>query len=208
MALILSPFFIKVRLECKSQWGECPPEISSRLESLKSKNLFVSKRNASKILKNSFLVSDFSMQFKLPNILLINTIIKKPQLAIFSKATGKYFLLDEKGTILSVSDNSDLPTLLKDGGEAKAGDVVSNDDLFALKLIQGVYLMYQIRTGAIQNDTLVVDLPGSIRVIFPLRDIDTDVLLGSLRLIYTKVTADYPGKFSQIDMRYRNPVLR
>ena len=67
--------------------------------------------------------------------------------------------------------------------------------------------MYQVNVGNIENDSLLVDITPKVRVIFPLEG-DYKVLLGGLRLIYTKITTDYSGIYSQIDMRYKNPVLR
>jgi hypothetical protein len=208
LGLFFSPLFIKVHAECRSQTGECPAEITAKLEQLKGKNLFQVRSLAAKVLKSNYLVSDFSMQFKLPDSLVINTIIKKPRYSIFNKSTGKYYLFDEKGTILSLSDSSALPVVAEETSEIKVGDTVSQEQLFGTMLLEGLDRMYQIRTGLHLNDTLVVDMPSGIRVIFPLRDSDRDLLLGSLRLVYSKVTTDYPGKFSQIDMRYKNPVLR
>ncbi len=206
--LAASPFFIKVKVECRSQSGQCPVDISSALRSLKNKNLFQARKVSRNILKKSFLISDFSMQFKLPNVLLINTIVKKPAYSVFDRSSGKYFLLDEKGMVLAVAEKSNLPTLIKEVYATELGTTTSEPDLFALKIIRGVMQMYQISVGTIQNDSLVVDLPSGIRVIFPLGDSEVDVLLGSLRLIYNRITADYPGVYSQIDMRYKNPVLR
>ena len=207
-SFLLLPFYIKVKIECKAQTGPCPSEINTKLRELNSKSLFKARRSVSAIVKSSFLVSDFSTQFKLPNVLSINIIIKKPKFAILNKSTNKYNLIDGSGIILSLSDNSNLPTIVKEDVGQKPGDIISEEDLFSLKLIEGLYQMYQISIGTIQNDTLVVDLPSGIRVIFPLRDSDRDILLGALRLIYAKVTTESEVKYSQIDMRYKNPVLR
>lgn len=204
---LVSPFFIKVKIECKSQLGECSKEVNGKLQMINAKYLFSAKNQASKILKNDFLVSNYSMQLKLPNILLVNTIIKKPVYSIFDKSQNKYFLVDAFGVFLTSSDNSNLPNLIKDMVNVKSGEKISDNDLFALKLIQGVNQMYQVRGGTIQNDTLVVDIPNGLRVILPLEG-DIQILLGSLRLIYTKVTTDNPMIYSQIDMRFKNPVIR
>jgi hypothetical protein len=68
--------------------------------------------------------------------------------------------------------------------------------------------MYQVRDFTVQDDSLLVELPGQIRVIFPL-DGDSQILLGSLRLIYSKIQNEgNPEKYSQIDLRFKNPVLR
>jgi hypothetical protein len=174
---------------------------------LNGKFLFQAKIGATKVLKKDFLVSNFSIQLKLPNILLINTIIKTPTFSIYDKSQNKYLLIDENGSVLDLVGNSTLPNISKDNTSEKPGRVVSASDLFALKLVQGINEMYQVNRGAIQNDTLVVDIPNGIRVILPLEG-DTQVLLGSLRLIYTKITSKYPGIYSQIDMRFKNPVIR
>ena len=51
--------------------------------------------------------------------------------------------------------------------------------------------------------TLTVELPTAVRVIFPLEESrDKDVLLGTLRLIYSQVTD------RQIDLRFKNALLR
>jgi hypothetical protein len=69
--------------------------------------------------------------------------------------------------------------------------------------------MYQIDTGEVQNDTLLVELPGQIRVILPLEDADSQLLLGSLRLIYSTIEGGTnKNLYKEIDMRYKNPVLR
>jgi hypothetical protein len=63
--------------------------------------------------------------------------------------------------------------------------------------------MYQISKGEIDGNSLVVELPTAVRVIFPLDGTkDKDVLLGSLRLIYSEVTD------KEIDLRFKNALLR
>jgi cell division septal protein FtsQ len=203
LILILSPFFItqfliNVKIECQSQFGECPPELNSKLKNQNSKNLWQSKSEVTKIVKTDSLVSDFSMQYKLPNILLVNLIVKKPLYAIKDSSTGKIFSVDKDGKILSEISSTSLPLVVQDG---------QTPNIFALKLILGVYQMYQVGYGTITNDALVVDIPHGLRVIFPLEG-DSEVLLGGLRLIYAKITTDYLGTYSQIDMRYKNPVLK
>ncbi len=208
LILISLPFIIKVRIECRSQSGGCPEELNSKLKSIDGKNLVSARKRSVNILKNDFLVAEFSRQFKLPDILLINTIIKKPVFSVLDKTSGKYYLLDQDGTVLTETDSSSLPVLTKDADQLKIGQKAPAEDLFALKLIRGVAQMYQVNTGTVQNDSLVVDLAHGIRVLFPLRDADIEVLLGSLRLIYSKITTDSSGMYSQIDMRYKNPLLR
>ena len=197
--LFFIPFFIKVRIDCKSQFGECPDEVNFKLKPLNSRTLFYVKKNTSKILKADALVSSFSTQYKFPDILEINLIVKKPLFAIKDILTGRIFLIDKDGNILTEAGTTSLPIIVQEGREP---------NLIALNLILGVYQMYQVLYGTIANDALVVDMPVGLRVIFPLYG-DPEVLLGSLRLIYSKIeTSDQEEKFSEIDLRFKNPVLR
>lgn len=208
VAILLSPFFIKVKIICESQFGPCPDELNSKLQAFNSKSLFSAKKGTTKILKADFLVSDFSLQYKLPDILTINLLIKKPEFAMVNKNTGDTALIDKDGQVLSISKNTTLPRVLVSTNLPKPGENIGQTNLKAMKLIEGVFEMYQVAIGAVDNTSLTVDIPGQVRVIFPL-DQDTQVLLGSLRLVYTKISAgNLAGKYSQIDLRYKNPVLR
>lgn len=208
LVLALSPFFIKVKIICKSQFGGCPVEIQSLTAKGNNKTLSAAKREIKKNLSGNYLVSDFSFQFKLPDILTVNLIVKKSFAAIVDTATKNAYLIGTDGKILSVSQGTTLPAVFTDNINKKPGDNVESGQLFSLKLISGVFEMYQVRSGILQNNTLLVELPAGTRVIFPLEG-DTDILLGSLRLIYSRIqSADYAGKYKEIDLRFKNPVLR
>lgn len=137
LMLILSPLFIKVKIECQSQYGACPADVADQLNSLNNKNLFQVRRLAGSYLKKSFLVSDFSLQFKLPDILLVNLLIKKPEFALLDKSTGNVGLIDADGKIISVTHDSNLPTVTVASEELKLGKEVSAAEFFDLKLVRG-----------------------------------------------------------------------
>jgi hypothetical protein len=185
---------INVKTECRTQYGSCPFE-------LESGKLYQTKQKIAKSLKNNFLVIDYSTQFKFPNILLVNVLIKKPFFVLKNDA-NQSVAVGADGIVLSTVNNSILPTVIVLGNLKKVGEIVDTNHLFALKLIQGVYEMYQINTGKIIDNSLVVELPEGIEVIFPI-DGDIQVLLGSLRLVYSKKDG-----FHEIDLRFKNPVLR
>lgn len=207
-SFFLIPFFYKVRIECRSQIGQCPKEIYAKLESSNNKSLFRVRREVASALSSDYTINDYSTQLRLPNIYSIYIIVKRPAFSILDRSTGKYLMCDSQGRVLSVADGSNTLVIIKDTVSEKVGDYVNATDVFASKVIKGVNSLYQVGTGTIQNDTLVVDLPGEIRVIFPVEGQDVDILLGSLRLIYTKLTTNYLGIYSQIDLRYKNPILR
>lgn len=151
---------------------------------------------------------DFGTQFKLPSTLLINLVVKKPVFAIISNDPKLISLVDSQGRVLGTTNTSALPTVVNTNSKYKPGETVSSQDLLALNLIQGVYQMYQVNKLVVENNSLVVELPSQIKVLFPLSG-ERDLILGTLRLVYTKVTSgEQAGKYKEIDLRFKNPILR
>ena len=209
LLIFLPRFLINVKIECSSQLGDCPSDVVSQINYLNGKKMFFAKRKLKEILQNSYIVSEFSIQFKLPNILGIDLLIKKPIYAMKNKDANVYALIDSNGSVLATTDKTNLPSVIIEEGIPEIGNKITEKSLFALELVDGVGNMYQTRAGIVEKDTLLVDLPGPVRVLFPLVEAKKDVLLGSLRLIYSNIQGE-DGKvlYSQIDMRYKNPVLR
>ncbi len=207
-SLLISPFVIKVKIECKSQFGVCPAGINAGLQKIIGRSIFAAKRDVSKLLKSDYSVSDFSTQYKLPNTLALSILVKKPDFAIYSKATSQLVVVDEEGTVLAVADSSTLPKIIIESEAPKTGQKVGIKILNALELIRGVWNMYQVGSGDANEEALTVALPGNIDAILPLEG-DAQVTLGALRVVYTRITTgDLIGKYSQIDLRFKNPVLR
>lgn len=204
---LIFPALIKVSIECKSQYGDCPPEILSEVSAFELKSLGTARKGIKESLKRNFLVLDYSTHFKLPNILEVNILVKKPAFVLKNSINGEMVTVDSHGSVISKVSSSSLPTVLISGELNQIGEDVSEEDLSALKLMSGVFQMYQVSQGRIENESLVVELPTSVKVIFPLGE-DAEIALGSLRLIYTKIQNEYPGRFREIDLRFKNPVLR
>ncbi len=207
LIIFIPGMFIKVKVVCVDQDTRCNPEIEKSLSSLNNKSFFNAKKQIKKILNNNFMILEYSVQFKLPNILQVNILTKKPSFGI-NNGIDDYYLVDSAGHILAKTNQTVLPYIVLDGQTYQTGDKVDDKVLNALKLIDGVYKMYQTKSGTLEKDTLFVNLPGQVSVIFPVTDFDRDLLLGSLRLIYSNIRNGEGQTYSQIDMRYRNPVLR
>lgn len=206
--LFISPFIIKVKIECKSQFGNCPQQIVSLLSQYNYKSLFSVRNGVNKVMKNNFLLTDYSTQYKIPDILMINILVRKPDFVVYDKNSSESWLIDGDGTVLAKEQDSALPTVITAGQVPVPGSRVDDNTLAGLKLMQGVWEMYQVKSGNLENGSLAVDLPLNIQVIFPLEG-DPQVLLGALRLIYAKVSSgDLSGKYRQINLRFKNPVLR
>lgn len=205
--LLILPLIIKVKIVCTSQYGTCPDSIESGVTNKTPLSLYQSQNKINKFLKSQFMVAAFSTQIKLPDILIVNIIIKKPSF-ILKNETGLEISVGQDGKVLGSTKDSTLPEVDVTGNLKKDGETIDQEQLFALNLISGVNEMYQVRVGQIQDNTLVVELPMGIRVIFPLNG-DSQVLLGSLRLIYSKIESENQNtRYSEIDLRFKNPVLK
>lgn len=205
----VTPSFIHVNILCRSNAGPCSPTISDSLSKLNGTDLNKAKNAVKKILKGNLLVSDFAIQYRLPDVIEVNLIENVPVFAIFDVASGKYYLVDAKGEVLYIDSKTDMPSISGQFGQMKLGEVVAPEYLTGLQIVEGISQMYQIRIGQVDGDTLLVKLPGPVSVVFPLSGTDYHVLLGAVRLIYTRIqNADLAGKYTQIDLRYKNPILR
>lgn len=209
LAIFLPRFLINVKIDCRSQFGKCPPEIGDKVALSSGKKMYLAKNELNESLKTDFLVSAYSIHFKLPNILRVDVVVKQPVFALKNKDSAKFAQIDIQGTAISESDRTNLPYVITESTLPKAGEKASDKDFFALKLMDGVYKMFQVRSGVVSNDALLVDIPGGVRVIFPLVDADREILLGSLKLIYSSIRNNENSTlYSEIDLRYKNPVLR
>lgn len=201
------PFTLKMEVRCESQYGSCPSDVATQLERFRAQSFAKAYFGVKKTLSTNLTISNFSIQFKLPNILKVDLIVRKPLFALRDKKSGSTFLVSGDGKILSAAKETSLPIVYTDFS-GKVGESVGETNLFALKLSSGVYTMYQVTTAEVRDNNLLVDLPGRIRVLFPLEG-EPEVLLGSLRLIYSKISGGSIGsKYSEIDLRFGSPVLR
>ncbi len=204
----LIPLLIKIeKVTCKTQYGDCNNLLVNELEGVKNKNLISSRSQVKKVVSKNHFISDYSIHFNLPNTLKVDLILRKPIYSIRKENTDDFILVSREGLVLSSSKQSDLPTLNVNYDLAKVGETISEKEMFALNLLLGVDNMYQINRGLVKDESLVVELPDAINVIFPLEGYDRDFLLGSLRLIYSKIQKEQ-GSYKELDLRFKNPVLR
>lgn len=191
--LFLPGRLIKInRIECESQYGTCPDGTQLAISNLQSTSLAEAKKHLQSLLRDDRLVSDYSIQYAFPDRLRVNIILNKARFAVLNKETNTHLLLDRDGQLLGKTNETSLPVVAQNS---------DTPNLFALGLMEGVSNMYQIKRGEINGSSLVVELPNGKRVIFPLEG-DKDLLLGSLRLIYSEVMD------KEIDLRFKNPILR
>lgn len=195
------------KIECESQYGKCDGVIANNLQL--TGNYRDTKKIIEQRLEKDILVNSYLIQYQIPNKLKIDINLKKPRYAIFN--SSKYYLIDKDGLIIEESSETNLPTLNKENINLVVGEKIEEKDKFALSIINGLTYLYSINSGNIINDELKVTNSEGITIRFPLEG-DKDVLLGSLRLIFSRLNDETKGirieDTKEIDLRFKNPVLR
>lgn len=185
---------IKIKkIECISQFGECPKLIiNSQIEEQ---------------LKSNILVNDYLIQYKIPDTLKIEVNLKKAKYAIFG-AKNKYYILDKNGLIIEIKEETSLPILVDESFVGKLGQIVDPKKIFLLQIIEKVNWLYSVNRGKIGSNHLLIVLKDETKVFFPLEG-DVDLLVGSLRLIFSRLNDSQEGiKMREIDLRFRQAILR
>lgn len=210
-AIFFLPRIIRInKISCKSQYGDCNPDLAERFSKLQGSTLFAAKKGVREELSGEKTISDFMIQFKLPSNLVVNVLEKKPKYAL--RALDTYALVDREGLVIKIEKETPLPYIEVAGVLPNVGERVSPEDNFGLELIYNVYATYQVRGGRLENQSLVVELPQGLKVIFPLEG-EKEVLLGALRVILDRLNQEDKdsriGKeITEVDLRFQNPVLK
>lgn len=215
LIIYLSPRAIKIdRIECANQYGICSEDLIDKFDMVLSINLHDTKAEIRKILQSDSTITDFSVQYKLPNILRVNVIDKDPRYAISSVNAESVAIVDSRGEIIAFTQSTNLPQVMVESRLPNVGDSIDKNTLFALKLVYGVRLSNKIADAKIENNNLFIKLEDDIKVIFPTSG-DLDILLGSVNLLLSRLNVitkdtkiDEKEIFTEIDLRFKNPVVR
>lgn len=210
-SILLVPKQIKVdSITCNSQYGPCSEEIVNDLSGFIGLSLHEAKRKLDDVLQKQTLINDYSVQFKLPSVLHINVVEKKPQFSIYSFESGEYYLTDKDGYIIKIEKQNNLPFIKIQSFFGKPGEKIQDKYLFSLDITYRLFSSYQIKETEFSNDTLIAMMPEGIKVIFPTEG-DKEVLMGALSMIMSRLNDSVKESkidISQIDLRFKNPVLK
>lgn len=190
------------KIECSLEFQKCPYIING--------NYRDTKKQIEQQFKNDIQINSYLIQYKIPSTIKIDLVLKKPKYAIKDKNNNLY-LIDKDGLVIDSINKSDLPILINSNAIYKVGDIISNKDKFALVIIEKVAWIYSIHEGTVEKNELKIILEKGILVRFPLEG-DPDVLVGSLRLIFSRLNDRINGirieDTREIDLRFKNPILR
>lgn len=210
-AFSFAPKFIQInKVVCVSQFGPC--NLEDKLSGLAGKSLDEVRREVTSVLSQEDSIADFSIQFKIPGTLEVAVIEKKPKFALMDSTSGLLALVDKEGKVLKIVEESSLPRVITAGKLPNVSEKVKEEYFFALNIVYNVSASYQVSSGRIENNSLVVNLPYGYKVVFPLEG-EKDVLLGALRLLIERLNAAPKDSrinqgITEIDLRFKNPVLK
>ncbi len=220
LVLILFPIFIIFvlprviiikKIDCESQYGPCSDAVISKLASWRGKNMGEAEKQIKNYLAKNPLVSSFSVQYNLTDRLKVRIVVRKPQFAIKKDGADSIFLVDKDGYVIDTVNASGLPLLSIPGDIPTVGSVIDSEDLFALRILYGMFSLSGAKTAKVENETLSIGLPNGLTIIFPLSG-DADVLLGEANLILSRLNKSSDiskiGGVSTIDLRFKNPILQ
>lgn len=205
------PRFIRIkRISCKSQYGECSSVLKEKLTKSEGLGYSKAKSTVAASLAEDNTISEFLIQYKIPDKLSVNVLEKKPKYAL--KNSDVYALVDKNGIVINILKETPLPFMETANTPANVGDKVNPEELFALEILYAVNFLYQTPKGVIEAKSLNVELPEGIKVIFPTSG-DRQALLGALRLILDRLNAEpkdsrIDKEIAVIDLRFQNPVLK
>jgi len=198
-------------VNCFSQYGNCSETLKKNLENVDKKNLYNTKKEISSELRNNLMVSDYSLQYRIPYAIIVRVLEKTPIYSMTDSSNAKYMQIDKRGLVLSESNSTNLPFIISDSTLPLQGTSVGADELFALSIIRVIHPGFNVKVARIENNTLIVELDAGLKILFPVEG-DKDALVGSMFLIMSKIKAgsDIMNLIGvkEIDLRYKNPILR
>jgi cell division septal protein FtsQ len=182
---------------------------------IEGNNLYSAKGQVKQVVADNLKVSDYSVQFKLPDTLEIFLIERKAKFAFKNADRSNFVMVNKDGMVISYAEVTNLPHIIIANGEYKVGDRVEDDTLFSLELLFDVYSVYKVRSAKLRDDSLVIELVQGTNVIFP-KEGDRKVLVGSLNLMMSAFNSidsqteagNVNIREKTIDLRYNNPVIR
>lgn len=208
---IFSVFFLKVRsVTCElTSESPCPPAIFTSVMKFEGKPLAASVRQISSFLQNSSLVQSFSVKVSPLGDVSLFVAVRLPDIALKSDNNSSYNLYTKEGVFVQTVESTNLPTIV-------VKDQISSEEVQFVSVL-GYSLMKNLPISlmSVSNETLQVTLLDQKMLFYPLSG-DIDVLLGSTILTFSQLNQTFgvliikgePVTVTQIDFRFKNPVLR
>ena len=219
-ALLVGFFFIIPRkidiasIECTNQFATCSESIQTDLNVLSGDDLHTVRQRIITYLSKNVKIESYTFHYRFPDTYVVTIIEKTATFSIRNTDYNSIALLSSEGEVLSLVEESALPSLTVNDHVWNIGDRADRDIWSATSLAESLYKLYPNAEYTIRDNSLVVNNLDTYVVYFPLTG-ERDVLLGSLTLILSRLKLDEEEfriegdrKVQEIDLRFKNPVLR
>lgn len=194
------------KVKCISQYGDCP----SSLIFPQSGDYLSIKNVSRKILEQNLLVTDYLIQYQLPQTVKIEIIVNRPIFAV-KTSQNNYFLVNKEYYVVGQSEKKEFPTVYYSEYPIGIGQRLDEDVVFALNVLKGINWLYSIDEINVKENELEFKYDNQILVRLP-KTGDIDFILGSIRLIFSRLNDNKEGirinNIKELDLRFKNPVLR
>lgn len=206
---IVSPFFLPVsKIECISQFGSCSEELSREIEVVDKSFFLETKKILTEKLDSDSKIKGYQINYQFPQKLSLYVFERKPEIAVLRKNDNKYILTDRDGFILGQVEQTQLPIM-----EIVEVGHTQEQLRLASELFYELFSVWDIKKSELKADALWVKNSNGQRIAFPLEG-DIDVILGSYTLVLSWLKSENKdftiesNSISEIDFRFRNPVIR
>ena len=201
-------------MSCSNQFGQCSNDVRENVSKYEGKSIREAKRSISRELSNSPRIEEYAVRYMIPNKLSVSCIEKTAEFALENEEYQTIALLDDEGFVMQLVEESVLPSVTTTDTLPDIGEKVSDRVRFAIELARQIRPLYENSKFTIKDQYLEVVGIDDYTVFFPLQG-DKDVLLGSFTLVLSRLKQNEEefrieeGKtISEIDLRFKNPVLR
>jgi hypothetical protein len=214
MIFLSAPRLITIQeIRCTNQFGKCSEIIQEEVNAHVGESLLKVEDGLGKLFTNDPNVKGYSLQYQFPNHMEVYLVEKTAKYAYVERGESFYFLIDDAGNVLNKVERTNLPVVEGETGLA-VGSKVDSDLLIALKMYYALERYNNPKKAIVDGDVMRVEFPEGYDVLFPIRA-DIDILLGSYNLIMLQLNSEgedtrieNSGKLKEIDLRFKNPVLR
>jgi hypothetical protein len=199
--------FLAKRIECYTQYGNCPQVITDKISWLVGTKLLYSLPGAKvkEELKSVIEIKNIKLYRKLPKTLVLSLEMRKPIGTVGSQVLGMHVVADDEGLIIGKTDKTNFPLLLN-SGKIGLGDKLSSMETDSLKILGSLNSLStgQI-VGQIEGKELTVYFPENFKVLLDLSHI-TSNWYTTLQVILTrsKILSKIP---KVIDLRFSSPIV-
>ena len=200
-------YFYARRLECYTQFGNCPETITSLVSWLIDYPLLkpLPTRKVREQLAGLTEIKSINLYRRLPQTLVLSVALRKPIGLVGSQVLGMHVIADEEGVIIGQSDVSNLP-LLVDDTSPKMGDKLDINKLQSLQILGRLSPLSASRIiGKLSGSDLTAYLSGNTQIVVNLSHLAPNWYT-TLQVILdrSKILTKIPRV---IDLRFSSPIV-